>query len=123
MARIVVVDDDPAQVALLQDFLLDKGHEVRCSGEGLDALTMMLQWLPDLVVADVMMPDMGGAPLLTAMRENAHLDRVPVILISGLSHEQVEHLCTGHTAFLRKPFSFAELASLIERSLHTRPLY
>ena len=107
--------------ALLREALLARGHEVISTGEGLRALTTMLEAVPDLVVADVMMPEMGGAPLLTAMRDNAYLSEIPVILVSGLSEDQVQDTCSGYTAFLRKPFSMQALYSTVDSVLSARP--
>ena len=117
MAKIVVVEDEPDMAELLCHSLQAQGHEVVTTGEGLQALSLMLESIPGLVLADVMMPEMGGAPMLTAMRENAYLGEVPVILISGLAEEQVREQCTGYTAFLRKPFTLAAMTQLVDEVL------
>ena len=114
MAKIVVVEDEPDMAALLCESLQSQGHEVVSTGEGLEALNVMLASIPALVLADVMMPEMGGAPMLTAMRENAYLSEVPVILISGLAEDQVQAQCSGYTAFLRKPFTLAAMTALVD---------
>ncbi len=117
MAKIVVVEDEADMAELLSQCLQSQGHDVVTTGEGLQALNLMLQDVPSLVLADVMMPEMGGAPMLTAMRENAYLNEIPVILISGLAEEQVREQCTGYTAFLRKPFSLTAVTQLVEQVL------
>ena len=118
MAKIVIVEDDADMAELLSQCLQSRGHEVVATGEGLQALSLMLQDVPALVLADVMMPQMGGAPMLTAMRENAYLNEVPVILISGLAEEQVREQCeSGYTAFLRKPFTLAAMIQLVDEVL------
>lgn len=117
MAKIVIVEDEAEMAELLSQCLQSQGHDVVTTGEGLQALSLMLQDIPALVLADVMMPEMGGAPMLTAMRENAYLNEIPVILISGLAEEQVREQCTGYTAFLRKPFSLSSMTELVDHVL------
>lgn len=117
MAKIVIVDDESDMAELLSQCLHSHGHDVVTTGEGLQALSLMLQDIPALVLADVMMPEMGGASMLTAMRENAYLSEIPVILISGLAEEQVREQCTGYTAFLRKPFPLTTMTELVDHVL------
>lgn len=103
--------------ALLCQCLEEEGHDVASTHEGLQALSTMLSSIPDLVLTDVMMPEMGGAPLLTAMQENAYLQEVPVILISAMDQDYVESVCSGHAAFLRKPFPMHTLVDTVKQVL------
>lgn len=113
VAKIVIVDDDPDVVGTLRECLVDEGHEVYTEANGLHALSTMLHVRPDLALSDVTMPDMGGVPLLTAMRDNAFLDEVPVIMMSAAPESKVADQCTGYVAFLQKPFTMKSLVEVV----------
>lgn len=115
MAKIMIVDDEAVFTETLCECLREEGHVVYTECDGLQALTRMLEVKPDVVVSDVMMPEMGGAPLLTAMRENATLGEIPVIIISGLPEQHLPPSCDGYAAFLQKPFEFDAMIDAVRR--------
>lgn len=115
MTKILIVDDEPLVAELLQDRLEAEGYEVVTQDNGLDALQAMLALRPDIVIADIMMPSMGGAPMLTAMRENAYLADTPVILISGRPEDDVPDHCRDYAAFMQKPMRLDEMVSTVQR--------
>lgn len=113
MAKIMVVDDEATLANILREVLTAEGHDVYVEPDGLTALTRMLELQPDVVLSDVMMPEMGGAPLLTAMRDNAYLGETPVIIMSALPESLVHESCSGFSAFLQKPFTMAEMLKAV----------
>jgi len=115
MTKILIVDDEPLVAELLQDRLEAEGYEVVTQDNGLDALQAMLALRPDIVIADIMMPSMGGAPMMMAMRENAYLADTPVILISGRPEDDVPEHCRDYAAFLQKPMRLDEMVSTVRR--------
>lgn len=117
MAKIMVVDDEAALARVVNEALSDAGHTVYVENDGLVALTRMLEIQPDLVVSDVMMPGMGGASLLTAMRDNAYLEEVPVIVMSGMPEESVAKACPRYSAFVAKPFDLSVMVDMVDRVL------
>ncbi|ALM81628.1 response regulator transcription factor [Bordetella sp. N] len=118
MAKIMVVDDEAALARIVRDALVNEGHNVYMETDGLAALSRMVELKPDLVVSDVMMPGMGGASLLTAMRDNAYLHEVPCIVMSGLAEDAVSVACGGnYSAFLAKPFDLRDLVAAVEQAL------
>ncbi|HTK01914.1 MAG TPA: response regulator [Bordetella sp.] len=119
MAKIMVVDDEAALARVVREILSGAGHTVYVENDGLTALTRMLEIQPDLVVSDVMMPGMGGASLLTAMRDNAYLEQVPVIVMSGLPEESVIDTCPRYSAFISKPFDLSVIVDTVDRVLRT----
>jgi CheY-like chemotaxis protein len=121
MAKIMVVDDEATLAKVVREALSGAGHTVYIENDGLTALTRMLEVHPDLVVSDVMMPGMGGASLLTAMRDNAYLEGVPVIVMSALPEESVTKACQGYSAFISKPFDLSAIVDAVERVLATAP--
>jgi CheY-like chemotaxis protein len=113
MAKIMVVDDEATLANVLREVLSAEGHDVYVESDGLTALSRMLELQPDVVLSDVMMPEMGGAPLLTAMRDNAYLGETPVIIMSALPESLVLDSCSGFSAFLQKPFSMAQMLKAV----------
>jgi CheY-like chemotaxis protein len=117
MAKIMVVDDEAVLAKVVREALREAGHTVYVENDGLTALTRMLEIEPDLVVSDIMMPGMGGGSLLTAMRDNACLGEVPLIVMSALPEGDVMRACSGYAAFVAKPFDLADMVSAVERVL------
>jgi two-component system, chemotaxis family, chemotaxis protein CheY len=117
MAKIMVVDDETTLAKVIRDALSGAGHTVYMENDGLTALSHMLEIHPDLVVSDVMMPGMGGASLLTAMRDNADLGEVPVIVMSGLPEATVTKACHGYSAYIAKPFDLPIIVATVEHVL------
>ena len=82
--RVVVVEDAPAIVEVLGEFLGYSGYEVDIATDGAAALELITAANPDAVVTDVIMPNLSGTDLARQMRATANLARVPVVLFTGL---------------------------------------
>jgi DNA-binding response OmpR family regulator len=117
MARILIVDDELVLAETLQAWLQEDGHDVQVAANARDAIAQMLDTRPELVLSDVMMPDMSGTALLMAIRENAILSQVPVILMSALPMHRAAGGSAGYAAFIRKPFPFQEMSELVRTVL------
>ncbi|HEY9700716.1 MAG TPA: ATP-binding protein [Trichocoleus sp.] len=117
-ARILLADDN----ADMRDYvkrLLSQQYEVEAVADGLAALTVARQQLPDLVLTDVMMPGLDGFGLLQALRSDPQTRKVPIILLSARAGEEarVEGLEAGADDYLIKPFSARELLARVEAAL------
>jgi excisionase family DNA binding protein len=113
--KIMVVDDDVSLVELITDMLERDGRfEVRSVNNGFDAGMMVKEYHPDLLVLDVMLPDINGKEVCTRVRGDATMDDVKIICISGMvEQDKIEDLRqSGANEFLQKPF---EMDHLIER--------
>ena len=113
--KILVVDDDVELVELITDVLDRDGRfEVRSVNNGFDAGMMVKDYKPDLIVLDVMLPDINGKEVCQRVRSDKAMDSVQIICISGMVEEdKVEGLRqAGANDFMRKPF---EVDRLIER--------
>lgn len=115
--RVLVVEDEPQVRHLFRMLLADGGHECTCCPGGEEALELLAGgYLPDLVIADLTMPGMGGLDLLKRMRSAGHA--IPVILCSGhyseLSRAGLEEL--GVAEKIRKPVDPAALLALVARA-------
>ena len=84
MARILVVEDDPAAGEALGKLLRKAGHEVTCAANGRLALTHVLTDTPDVVLLDLVMPDMDGPSFLKVVRSYLRFQTLPVIVLTAL---------------------------------------
>ena len=105
--KILVVDDDQDLVELITDVLERDGRfEVRSVNNGFDAGMMVKEYRPDLIVLDVMLPDINGKEVCQRVRSDSSMDEVRIICISGMCEpdriEDLKH--SGANEFLQKPF-------------------
>jgi PAS domain S-box-containing protein/diguanylate cyclase (GGDEF)-like protein len=122
-ADILVVEDSPTQAQHLARLLSrEPGYRVRIAADGVDALEQVRLARPDLVLSDIAMPRMDGYALCRAIKNDARLSGVPVVLLTRLSTLQdiVRSLEAGADAFLRKPYEAAELFARVRRLLEQR---
>ncbi len=117
-ARILVVDDN-ADMRNYLKHLLGQRYEVKTVEDGLAALHAIHQTLPDLVLADVMMPRLDGFGLLQELRTHPSTRELPIILLSARAGEEasIEGLEAGADDYLIKPFSNRELLARVEACL------
>jgi len=113
--KVLVVDDDQELVELITDVLEKDGRfEVRVANNGFDAGMMVKEYRPDLIVLDLMLPDINGREVCQRVRSDPTLEGVKIICISGMVEEdKIDELkASGADEFLHKPF---ETDELIER--------
>jgi len=108
---ILVVDDNQENVDIARQMLLSRGFEVRVAYNGPSALTSVEQQRPDLILLDIMMPQMSGMEVLDRLRANPATAGVPVILVTA--KDQDEDLLAGYKYgadyYITKPFSAKQL--------------
>src|SRR5882672_6121366 len=113
--KVLLVDDDAELVELIHKVLEEDGRfEVRIASNGFDAGMMVKEYRPDLIVLDVMLPDINGKEVCQRVRSDSTMDDVRIICISGMIEaDKVEDLKTsGANDFLQKPF---EVEHLVDR--------
>ena len=112
--RVLVVEDDPSVRGLLHTLLTAEGYDVSTASDGLAGLVKAAQTLPNLILLDLMMPDLGGIRVLEELRDDPELDETPVVVVTG----QVDAV-PGMRRFLGddnvfvKPFAVAELLARV----------
>ena len=118
-AQILLVDDDPKVLRLLEATLRLKDYDVAKVESAADALRYLGEREPDLIISDIMMPDLDGYDFLRRVRDSARSAHVPFIFLSARSEPEdvVRGLRLGADEFLRKPFSIDELLVRVERVL------
>jgi excisionase family DNA binding protein len=110
--KVLLVDDDPDLVEMMSKVLEDDGRfEVRIAANGFDAGMMVKEYRPDLIVLDVMLPDINGKEVCQRVRADNTLEDVRVICISGMiEDDKIQELRdAGADDFLHKPFEIEEL--------------
>ena len=112
---ILIVDDELGILEVVEFILSDAGFKVISALNGQEALAILEQAVPDLVIVDFMMPIMDGAGVIKAMRADDRFREVPVILTSALPEQTIKQRCEGYQAFLRKPFKTERLMEEISR--------
>lgn len=114
--RILVVDDEPRMIGFIRMNLELEGHQVLEAHNGLEALEIIRTQLPDLVLLDVMMPDMDGFETLRMLRE---FSNIPVVMLTAKDDEndKVYGLELGADDYVTKPFGPRELSSRIKAVL------
>ena len=114
--KVLLVDDEEDLIDVLQDaFARDGRFEIRTANNGFDAGMLVKEFRPDLVVLDVMLPDINGREVCTRVRSDASLDEVKIICISGMvEKEKIADLKdAGANEFIQKPF---DVDMLLERA-------
>lgn len=114
--KILVIDDDRGLVRLVQMALQARGFEVVTATSGLDGLERFRTELPDLVILDVMMPEMDGRAVCQSLREHS---RVPILFLTaqGQIEARIEGLALGADDYMLKPFHVQELLARVEALL------
>jgi DNA-binding NarL/FixJ family response regulator len=117
--RLLLIDDDPNLILLVKDYLEFRGYEVVTADNGQEALEVLDQETPDMIICDVMMPQMDGYSLVEHVRKNPRTSWIPVLFLSakGQSQDRVKGLNTGADVYMVKPFEPEELVAQVESSL------
>jgi two-component system, OmpR family, KDP operon response regulator KdpE len=115
-ANILVVDDEPQITRVLKTTLSSVGYGIRTAADGEEALTLMADWSPDLLITDLRMPNMGGLELCRHVRAKS---RIPIIVLSVKGEERikVDALDAGADDYVTKPFSVNELLARVRAAL------
>jgi two-component system phosphate regulon response regulator PhoB len=122
--NVLVVEDEAAQREILAYNLEAEGFRVRIAGDGEEAMTMISEEAPDIVVLDWMMPNVSGIEVCRRLRARSETKAVPIIMLSARSEEfdRVRGLETGADDYVVKPYSVMELMARIRTQLRrTRP--
>lgn len=117
--RLLLIDDDPNLILLVKDYLEFRGYEVITAENGQEALEVLQKETPDMIICDVMMPQMDGYSLVEHVRQDARTSWIPVLFLSakGQSQDKVKGLNTGADVYMVKPFEPEELVAQVESSL------
>ncbi|MDQ3812907.1 MAG: response regulator [Armatimonadota bacterium] len=121
--KILAVDDERHIVRLVQINLQKEGYQVATAANGREALEKVAQDKPDLVVMDVMMPEMDGFEALKRLKENPDTADIPVIMLTAKAQDAdvFRGWQSGADLYLTKPFNPSELLTFVKRLLQGQP--
>jgi two-component system sensor histidine kinase/response regulator len=116
---IMIVDDNPANLKLLEGMLEQQGHEVRSFPLGRLALASARSHAPDLILLDINMPEMNGYEVCERLKADEELSHIPVIFLSALNEiqDKVRAFRCGAVDYIAKPFHFEEVQARVETHL------
>lgn len=117
--KLLLIDDDPNLILLVKDYLEFRGYEVLTAENGREGLQILEEHIPDMIICDVMMPEMDGYTFVEQVRQNPRTDWIPILFLSakGQSQDRVRGLNIGADVYMVKPFEPEELVAQVESSL------
>ncbi|MBF0622843.1 MAG: response regulator [Magnetococcales bacterium] len=118
--EILIVDDNPANLGLLNSILTDAGWRVRIAPDGSSALTSVVLKSPNLILLDINMPDPNGWEVCRRIKKDSALQDIPIIFLSALTEtkEKLRAFEMGGVDYITKPFSAAEVLARVKVHLH-----
>lgn len=116
MAKIVVIEDEDDLRGVLEYNLRQAGHEVHATGTGADGLRLARELVPDIVLLDLILPDLSGVDVCRMLRQRGETSSIPVMMLTarGEERDRVAGFEAGAEDYLVKPFSMRELLLRIE---------
>lgn len=117
--KILIVDDEPEFAKLIKTRLTAEGYLVDTAEDGQQGLDKV-KACPDLVILDVMMPNLGGIEFAKIIKESPQTAKIPIIFLTAKEDEQtrIDGIRSGADYFLTKPFDSAELLEVIKKLVH-----
>lgn len=121
-ARILAVDDEPELTDLMHYHLVRAGYQVTTAANGWDAIHAVRQERPDIILLDLMLPDLDGFGVCEILRRDAQTATIPIVIVSAWASTDSRNLGLelGALDYLTKPFSPQELVTRVNRLLHAR---
>src|SRR4051812_16660455 len=115
MSHVLVIDDDPEMRTLLQKQLASAGHDVTIAHHGLDALLRLENLHPDVILCDVMMPELTGFEFAEAIKRLEATNRVPIIFLTANADagSMIKGINLGARYYVTKPFDMRDLLGKI----------
>ena len=122
--KILIIEDSPTQAENLKHILEEQGHQVIHAINGRDALAVLNDQKPDMIISDILMPEMDGFELCSNIKADERLRGTPVILLTSLSDPQdvIRAMQCGTDQFVTKPYDEKHLLTTMEHLLHDQKL-
>ncbi|MFP4154759.1 MAG: PleD family two-component system response regulator [Halothiobacillaceae bacterium] len=119
MAKVVIVDDSPTEVYVLQKMLTEKGFHVESASSAEEGLALIRSGKPDLVLMDVVMPGMNGFQATRQLSRDPETAKIPVIMVTTKDQEtdRIWGMRQGAKAYLTKPVNEADLMTALRQVL------
>ena len=122
VAKILAVDDEPELTDLMHYHLVRAGHEVTAAANGWEAIHAVRTNRPDIILLDLMLPDLDGFGVCEILRRDPATATIPIIIVSAWASTDSRNLGLelGALDYITKPFSPAELVARVNHLLHAR---
>jgi DNA-binding NarL/FixJ family response regulator len=122
LARLLLVDDEPGLREAVQAYLEDSDFAVEVASNARDGWELLQQYNPDLVISDIMMPQVDGYQFLKQVREDPRYKALPVVFLTakGMTSDRIQGYQAGCDAYLSKPFDPDELVAIVTNLLARR---
>jgi DNA-binding response OmpR family regulator len=117
--HILVLEDDPSVQMLMRKQLTAHGYKVTTASDGLDGLMKLEAVKPDLIICDVMMPNLDGIEFVKAVKGHGDTQRIPVIFLTAKTdpRSMIDGINVGARFYVTKPFAIDDLLSKVTRAL------
>jgi CheY-like chemotaxis protein len=113
---VLLVDNNLDMVMMMRQVLEFEGHDVIVGRGGREALQLLAQTIPDIIISDLLMPDIDGFELLKHVRQTSAWAHLPFIIVSGNVYEAERALEQGADAYIPKPFKVENLRLAMEKA-------
>src|SRR4051812_33502214 len=123
-AKILLIEDDPQAIGVLEPILISKGYSVSVARDGVEGLEKVKTHSPDLLLLDIDMPRMDGIEVCRAIKNDLSTRLIPVVMLTGFGdlENKIEALQAGADEFLNKPYNSLELFTRLNSLLRMRYL-
>ena len=123
-SKILIVDDNQQNCELLDAYLADEGYEMLVANDGHEALERVAENQPDLILLDIMMPNMSGFEVCKQLKENPTTRDIPIIVVTALneSSDYERGMEAGADDFLTRPFNRVEFIARVRSLLRIREM-
>ena len=117
--KILIVDDNPYMLKVLRMQLEDRGYETILATDGMHALDIAVEHLPDIILMDIIMPGWDGIQTTRMIRQNSKTRSIPILAMTALDGPNAKEGClnNGCDGYIAKPFTATQLESCIEKLL------
>lgn len=120
MAKVLLIEDDPILINIYKNYLSSRGHEVKAIEDGGKAQEIAIEYKPDLILLDLMVPKIGGSNILENLRASEQFKKIPILVYTNLDskEKEAEILAKGATEFSSKAkTNFKDFTQKIEKYL------
>ena len=120
--HILVLEDDPSVQTLMRKQLTAHGFQVTIASDGLDGLVKLEAMTPDLIICDVMMPNLDGIEFVKAVKGHGETNKIPIIFLTAKTdpRSMIDGINVGARFYVTKPFAIDDLLSKVQRALSGR---
>ncbi|MBB6218138.1 CheY-like chemotaxis protein [Anaerosolibacter carboniphilus] len=119
MKKILIVDDEKNIILTLKMYLKKNGYDIQVATNGIEALDIALEYMPDLVFLDIVLPKMNGYLVCEALKDEALTKNIPIIFMSAKTQtEDIEKaLAVGGSDYITKPFTPDQIKEILDKYL------